>query len=113
MSTHILAITDIRKQLAFKAIIWAIAASLAAYGILVIAMVFYTVDRNNFEKEMRSLYSQVGKLEGDYISRTTTIDLLFAHSNGFQDASRVKFTTLNTVVGIRSDLHNEINGSFQ
>ncbi|MBI5816864.1 MAG: hypothetical protein HZB09_00345, partial [Candidatus Yonathbacteria bacterium] len=105
---HILAINNRNEQAAFKAVSWAIAVSIAAYGILAMGMVFNTVDRSNFEKEMRSLYSQVGKLEGDYITRTTTIDLSFAHSNGFQDASQVKFTTRNTVVGIRTALHNEI-----
>ncbi len=108
MSTHILAMSNPNEQIAFKAVCWAIAVSLVLYGIFVFGMVFNTVDRSNFEKEMRSLYSQVGKLEGDYISRTTTINLSFAHSSGFQDASNVKFTTRNTVVGIRSDLHNEI-----
>lgn len=108
MSTNILTITNRNEQAALKAVSWAIAVSIAAYGILAIGMVFNTVDRSNFEKEMRSVYSQVGKLEGAYIARTTTIDLSFAHSNGFQDASQIKFTTRNTVVGIRSDLHNEI-----
>lgn len=108
MSTRILAITNANEQAAFKAVSWAIAVSLAVYGILAFGMVFDTVDRSNVEKEMRSLYSDVGKLEGDYISRTTDIDLSFAHSNGFKDASQVKFTTRNTVVGIRSGFYNEI-----
>jgi len=108
MSTHVLAMSNTNEQSAFKMISWAIAFAIAMYGILAFGMVFDTVDRSNFEKEMRSLYSEVGKLEGDYITRTTIIDLSFAHSNGFEDASNIKFTTRNTVVGIRSDLRNEI-----
>lgn len=108
MSTNILVMSNRNEQAVFKAVSWAIAASIAAYGVLAIGMVFNTVDRSNFEKEMQSLYSQVGKLEGDYITRTTTINLPFAHLNGFQDVSSVKFTTRNTVVGIRQDLRNEI-----
>ena len=108
MSTHILAITNTNEQSAFKMVSWAIAVAIAMYGILAFGMVFDTVDRSNFEKEMRSLYSEVGKLDVDYITRTRIIDLSFAHSSGFEDASNVKFTTRNTVVGIRSDLRNEI-----
>lgn len=81
---------------------------LALYGVLVCMVVFDTVDRRNVEKEMQPLYSQVGKLESDYITRATNINLSFAHSIGFEDASRVKFTTRATVVGIRDSVNNEI-----
>lgn len=108
MRTHTLAISNPYEQIAFKTVSWAIALFLAIYGILAFGMVFDTVDQSSFEKKIRFLNSEVGKLEGDYITRTTMIDLSFAHTSGFQDTSRIKFTTRNTVVGIRSALHNEI-----
>lgn len=108
MNARTLAIANKKEETAFKTVFWGIALCLVMYGIFAFWMVFDTVDRSNFEKEMKTLYSNVGKLEGEYIAQTRTISLSFAHKNGFDDAPKVKFTTRNTVVGIRSDLHNEI-----
>jgi hypothetical protein len=91
-----------------KALAGALLICLALYSALVCMVVFDTVDRRNIEKETQSLYSRVGKLEADYITRATNINLSFAHSIGFEDASRIKFTTRTTVVGIRDNLNNEI-----
>lgn len=108
MNTKVLTITNAIEKRAYVGLAWAFLGCVVAYGVLVSVAVFDTAKRHNFENEARSLYSQVGKLEADYIARAKTIDLSLARSIGFQDAVRVKFTTRTTVVGVGNLARNEI-----
>lgn len=80
----------------------------ALYGAFIFSVVFSTVDRQNYEYSMQKTNSVLGELESEYIAQAKTLDLSYARSNGFQDATAVKFTKKNSGLGVTVTSRNDI-----
>jgi hypothetical protein len=67
------------------------------YGYFVKQTILNVVTREEVEEEMIDLGSAVSQLEVRYIELKNRIDLDFAYSLGYKDASEIKFVSRNVM----------------
>lgn len=82
----------------FNVLLAMIIISFFSYFYFINSTIFNIIGRKNIESENRTLSSNISELELQYLSATNNIDLDFAHSIGFKDASNAKFASASKFV---------------
>jgi len=100
--------TTYMEQNTIRILSGALLVCAALYGMMVFSIVFSTVDRQNYERSMQITNSTLGELESAYMSQAKNIDLSFARTQGFVDASQVRFAKKNSGLGVTTSSRNDI-----
>lgn len=86
MTTKTLALMNIEKK-----IFWTLAAllglSVGFYLYSILTLTVAVVDRNNTNRAVHNLASQVGNLEAEYLNQTNTMTLAYAKELGFTEVN--------------------------
>jgi hypothetical protein len=69
---------------------------LVSYGIEINNTIMNAVSKQNMEKEMISLNTDINSMEFDYINAKNKITLDYAHSLGYVSISNDKFASIST-----------------
>ncbi|MFA6397954.1 MAG: hypothetical protein WDK96_03895 [Candidatus Paceibacterota bacterium] len=92
LNTNIVNTGNLEKKV-FRGLAISSGFLIALHVFLLCNTVFNVVERKTMEIESRNLSSQIGSLEGEYMSLNKTIDLSLASSLGFKESQNTSFAS--------------------
>ena len=101
LQTNIINNNNLDRKVLF-CLVSVFAVLVVSYVYFIGSIVFNILERKTVEADVRSLKSNVGQMELQYLSLNNSVDLAFAREKGYEEPKNLYFASRQSLVTIRN-----------